>query len=123
MASPINAVLCALVGAAFWSVLGYAIARHLLPRVLALGAAPVIGWAVFSAAALPILSLIGFSTLTVVGLTALGLGLAGSGLRRLPAAPGSPTDLKPWWLGMAAIAAAMLALIPAIALLPKASEA
>jgi len=121
MASPINAVLCALVGAAFWSVLGYAIARHLLPRVLALGAAPVIGWAVFSAAALPILSLIGFSTLTVVGLTALGLGLAGIGLR-VPAAPGSPTDLKPWWLGMAAIAAAMLALIPAIALLPKYSE-
>ena len=40
MASPINAVLCALVGAAFWSALGYAIARDLLPRVLALGAAP-----------------------------------------------------------------------------------
>ena len=49
MASPINAVLCALIGAAFWSALGYAIARHLLPRVLALGAAPVLGWAVFSA--------------------------------------------------------------------------
>ena len=54
MASPINAVLCALVGAAFWSALGYAIARDLLPRVLALGAAPVVGWAVFSAMALPI---------------------------------------------------------------------
>ena len=82
MASPINAVLCALVGAAFWSVLGYVIARHLLPRVLALGAAPVIGWAIFSAVALPILSLIGFSTLTVVSLAALGLGLAAVGLRR-----------------------------------------
>ena len=70
MATPINAVLCALVGAAFWSVLGFAIARHLLPRVLALGAGPVIGWAVFSAASLPILSLIGFSTLTVIGLAA-----------------------------------------------------
>src|SRR3974377_2627938 len=79
MASPIKAVLCALVGAAFWSALGYAIARHLLPRVLSLGAAPVVGWSVFSAVALPILSLIGFSTLTVAGLAALGLGLAGIG--------------------------------------------
>ena len=119
MASPINAVLCVLVGAAFWSVLGYVIARHLLPRVLALGAAPVIGWAIFSAVALPILSLIGFSTLTVVSLAALGLGLAAVGLRRLPAAPGSPTDLKPWGPAAAAIAAAMLALAPALALLPK----
>ena len=77
MAAPINAVLCALVGAAFWSVLGFAIARHLLPRVLALGAAPVIGWAVFSAASLPVLSLIGFSILTEIGLAALGLLFAG----------------------------------------------
>jgi len=123
MASPINAVLCVLVGAAFWSVLGYVIARHLLPRVLALGAAPVIGWAIFSAVALPILSLIGFSTLTVVSLAALGLGLAAVGLRRLPAAPGSPTDLKPWGPAAAAIAAAMLALAPALALLPKYSQA
>ena len=80
MASPINAVLCALVGAAFWTALGYALARHALPRVLALGAAPVIGWAVFSAASLPILNLIGFSALAVVGLAALCLVLAGIGL-------------------------------------------
>ena len=122
MATPINAVLCALVGAAFWSLLGFAIARHLLPRVLALGAAPVIGWAVFSAASLPIVSLIGFSTLTVIGLAALGLGLAGIGLRRPSAAPSAPTDLKPWWLAAAPIAAAILALAPALALLPKYSE-
>jgi hypothetical protein len=120
MASPINAVLCALVGAAFWSALGYAIARHLLPRVLALGAAPVIGWAVFSAASLPILSLIGFSTLAVIGLAALGLVLAGIGSRRPLAASGSPTDPK--WLAAAAIAAAILAFAPALALIPKYSE-
>jgi hypothetical protein len=120
MASPINAVLCALVGAAFWSALGYAIASHLLPRVLALGAAPVIGWAVFSAAALPILSLTGFSTLMVIALAALGLVLAGIGLRHPPAAAGPPTDLK--WLAAAAIAAAILALAPALALVPKYSK-
>src|SRR5580704_12260664 len=117
MASPINAVLCALVGAALWTALGYAIARHLLPRVLALGAAPVIGWAVFSAASLPILSLIGFSALAVIGLAALGLVLAGISLQ-WPAAPGPPTDLSPWWLAAAAVAAAILALLPALALLP-----
>ena len=69
MASPLNAVLCALIGIAFWTVLGYAIARHLLPRVLAIGAAPVIGWAVFSATTLPILTLLGLI------LTAIKLGL------------------------------------------------
>jgi hypothetical protein len=116
MAAPLNAVLCALVGAAVWSVLGFAIARHLLPRVLALGAAPVIGWAVFSAAVLPILNLIGFSTLTVIGLAALGLALASIGLRR-PLAASEPIDPK--WLVAAAIAAAILALAPALALLPK----
>src|ERR1700746_3114125 len=99
MATPINAVLCALVGAAFWSVLGFAIARHLLPRVLALGAAPVIGWAVFSAASLPILSLIGFSTLTMIALAALGLGLAGIVLWRPSAAPGGPAAIKAWGAG------------------------
>ncbi len=122
MASPINAVLCALVGAALWTALGYAIARHLLPRVLALGAAPVIGWAVFSAASLPILSLIGFSALAVIGLAALGLVLAGISLRWPPVASGPPTDLNPWWLAAAAVAAAILALLPALALLPKYSE-
>src|ERR1700745_1636665 len=94
MATPINAVLCALVGAAFLRVLGFAIARHLLPRVLALGAAPVIGWAVFSAASLPILSLIGFSTLTMIALAALGLGLAGIVLRRAAGGPGAAAGLE-----------------------------
>jgi hypothetical protein len=120
MATPVNAVFCALVAAIFWSVLGYAIARHLLPRVLALGAAPVIGWAVFSAATLPILNLTGFSILAVIALAALGLGLAGIGLRRPLAASDPPTDPK--WLAAAAIAAAILALAPALALLPKYSE-
>jgi len=121
MASPINAVLCALVAAAFWSVLGYAIARHLLPRVLALGAAPVLGWACFSAASLPFLGLIGFSAAAVIGLAALGLVLAGISLLRPPAAPGPPTDLK-WLVAAAIAAAAILALAPTLALLPKYSE-
>jgi hypothetical protein len=118
MASPINALLCALVGATFWSALGYAIARHLLPRVLALGTAPALGWAVFSAASLPILSAVGFSPLTVIGLAALGLACAGVCLRLAPATAGPPIG-KPWILAAAAIAAAILALAPAVALAPK----
>jgi hypothetical protein len=112
MASPINAVLCALVGTAFWSVFGYAIARHLLPRVLALGAAPVIGWAVFSAVSLPILTLIGFSLPALLALVALGAAFAGDSLLRgrLWARPGieaaAPPGKKPSWF----IAGAVLAL-------------
>jgi len=45
MASPVNAALCALLATGFCSLLGYALSRHLLPRALAVGAAPVMGWA------------------------------------------------------------------------------
>jgi len=121
MASPINAILCALVGAAFWTALGYAIARPLLPRVLAIGTAPVLGWAVFSAVSLPILTLIGFSPLAVIGLAALALLIAGLALHR-PVVLAAPSDLKAWVLAAAAIAAAVLALAPALALLPKYSQ-
>ena len=39
MASPLNAALCALLAVAFWSLLGYAVGRRLLPRPLATGGA------------------------------------------------------------------------------------
>jgi len=121
MASPINAVLCALVGTIFWSVLGYAIARHLLPRVLALGAAPVIGWAVFAAASLPVLTLIGFSAVAVTALAIVAVVLAAIGLRR-PTALSPDNDLKPRLLALAVVGAAILAVAPAVALLPKYSQ-
>jgi hypothetical protein len=119
MASPLNAVLCALAATAFWTVLGYALSRHVLPRGVALGAAPVLGWAAFSAATLPILTLIGFSLAAVVGLVALGCIIAGGSLivGRAPAAvapdPGIPLP--------SFAAAAVLALVPASAILPKIS--
>jgi hypothetical protein len=117
MASPLNAVLCALIGTAFWTVLGYAIARRLLPRVLAIGAAPVVGWAVFSAATLPLLTLIGFSAHTVVSAAALCLAMAGVWLLRRPPGTASKLEMsvKPWWFA----AAGGIALAPALALLPK----
>jgi hypothetical protein len=120
MASPLNAVLCALIGTAFWTVLGYAVARHLLPRVLAIGAAPVVGWAVFSAATLPILTLLGFSARGTVSLAVLCLVIAGVWLLRRPPRTASQPEMsvKPWWFA----AAGVVALAPALALLPKYSE-
>ena len=93
MASPINAILCALIATAFWTLLGFALARHLLPRVLALGAAPVIGWATHSAVMLPIYLWIGLSPMTVVAVGALCVLVSGFSLS-LPA-PGSEAEDAP----------------------------
>ncbi len=117
MASPVNAVLCALLAAAFWTVLGYALARHLLPRVLAIGAAPVVGWAVFSAATLPVLTLFGFTAPAVIVVAALGLVIGGATLL-LPNASadaGPALTIPPWSYA----AAAALAVVPAAAIVPK----
>jgi hypothetical protein len=133
MASPLSAALCALIGTAFWTVLGFAIARHLLPRPLALGAAPVIGWAIFTAVTLPLLTVIGFSPRALTGLAALCLALAGVSLLRpalwgpiwspswspSPEASDVEPGVKPWWFA----AAGLLALVPALALVPKYSGA
>ncbi len=116
MASPVNAALCALLATAFWSFLGYALTRHLLPRALAIGAAPVTGWAVHSAATLPIFFLIGFSPAAVVAVAALcvAIGVATFKLAANDDAEAAPAI--PWW---AFVAAAALALVPAVAILPK----
>ncbi len=117
MASPVNAALCAAIAAAFWTFVGYALGRHVLPRALAAGAAPVIGWAVFSAITLPAFILIGFSPLTVSMVATLWLAVGGASLL-LPPARGNDTAA----LGIAAwtfLGAALLALAPAVAILPK----
>ena len=116
MASPVNAALCALLATAFWSFLGYALARHLLPRALAIGAAPVMGWAVHSAATLPLFFLIGFSPLAVVAVAALCVAVAVATLKLAANGDAEATPAIPWW---AFAAAAVLALAPAVAILPK----
>src|ERR1700722_5833886 len=116
MASPVNAALCALLATAFWSFLGFALARHLLPRVLAIGAAPVIGWAVHSAATLPIFFLIGFSPLAVVAIAALCVAVSVATLKLAAKGDAEAAPAMPWW---AFAAAGVLALVPAVAILPK----
>jgi hypothetical protein len=117
MASPINAILCALIATAFWTLLGFALARHLLPRVLAVGTAPVIGWATHSAVMLPIYLWIGLSPMTVVAVGALCVLVSGFSLS-LPA-PGNEAEHAPSVPSWTFAAAALLALVPAVAILPK----
>jgi hypothetical protein len=118
MASPVNAALCALLAAGFWSFLGYALTRHLLPRALAVGAAPVIGWAAHSAVTLPLFFLIGFSPLTVAAVAALFAAASVAALRRPANGEAAAAPQIPLW---AFVAAAALALAPAVATLPKTS--
>jgi hypothetical protein len=117
MASPINAALCALIATAFWGLLGYAIGRHLFPRMLALGAAAVIGWAVHSAVMLPIYLWIGFSPIAIAASGALCILASGFSLS-LPA-PASEAERSLTIPAWAFAAAAVLALLPAAAILPK----
>ena len=117
MASFVNAALCAIVATAFWSLLGYAVARRLLPRPLAIGAAPVLGWAVHSAVALPVFTLIGISPTSVLAVSALCVAAAIASLAiRAPKPDGADAPVAPAW---AYAAAALLALAPAAAILPK----
>jgi hypothetical protein len=119
MASPVNALVCALIATAFWSSLGYALGRRLVPRVLAIGAAPVVGWSVHSAATLPIYFLFGFSPLLVGGIGAICVLIACFSLSQ-PRLAGEikPARIIPVW---AFAAAAVVALLPAATVLPKSS--
>ena len=115
MASPTNAALCALITSAFWTFLGYGVGRRLLPRSLAFSASPVLGWAVHSAALLPIVVWTGFSPL-IVGLIGVGcIALAAFSLSRPTSRAEPMLTVPPWAFALAAI----LAVVPAVAILPK----
>jgi hypothetical protein len=117
MASSVNALLCALIATAFWTLLGFALARHLLPRALALGAAAVIGWAAHSAVTLPIYVWIGLSPITVVAIGALCILASGFSLSlRVSGGEAEGGPSIPFWT---LAAAGILALAPAAAILPK----
>jgi hypothetical protein len=116
MASTVNAVLCALLATAFWTLLGYALARRMLPRAIALGSAAVIGWAAHSALALPLFIWIGFSPLTVIGVGAICALLSACALLAPGHQRADSTAAIPVW---ALAAAAVLALVPAAAIVPK----
>jgi hypothetical protein len=111
-----NVLLCAVAAGIVWTSLGLGVARRLgIERGLALAIAPALGWAVFHAAALPALLVLGLTRATAVLVCLAAPTLAALLLATAPRAsmraPGPP-----WW---AYAAAAALALAPAAAIVPK----
>ncbi len=115
MASSSSAALCALLALALWSAVGFLFARRLpLPRALALPLAPLLGWAVQSVLALAVAQFAGFTAPVILAATvvpcAAVLALV-RGPRLAWRGPAMPVWIYPL--------AALVALAPALAVLPK----
>lgn len=117
MPSTPDVLFCAAAATLLWTCVGLAITRRLaLAPSLTWGLAPALGWAVHGAASLPLLFLLGWGRATIAALsgTALIAGLAalwpswrrgGAGVRGVGV--------------RATAAAALLAAVPALAVMPK----
>jgi len=120
MATPSAALLCCLVALLLWTGPGYLIAWRLrVAPDLRAAVAPILGWGVGNVAALNAATLFGFSPLTVLATTStIAVGAAlGPALR---AAPKQGPSRMPLWV---VAAAAVVAVAPAMAVLPKVSAA
>ncbi|HWU00534.1 MAG TPA: hypothetical protein VN229_23050, partial [Terriglobales bacterium] len=125
MASLSSSVLCGAIALVLWMGLGWFISRRLgFGRDLALPLAPITGWAVQSAVALALASAAGFSTAAVLTSVTIMAALAWA----VPAwrgaragrdsgrAPAAQTRTLP---SAIYLVAALVALLPAAAILPK----
>lgn len=115
-----NVLLCGIAATLLCTCVGLPLGRLLAStKPVALAMAPALGWAVFNAASLPVLLLTGFSRSIVALLygAALVFGLAASLVTKRSSniAAKSAPNIPCWAYG----AAALLALGPAIAILPK----
>src|SRR3979411_1617591 len=115
MASTLNADLTEVAALLFGTCLGASITRCFAPRSLVLPMAPVVGWAAHSAAALPIFRAVGFSQAGVLITSLLALIASALALRARLREAETEVTVPGWAYG----AAALLAILPAIALLPK----
>jgi hypothetical protein len=110
-----DVALCGVAELTIGFAVGLPIARLVLGPSVAPALAPMLGWAVFNVLALPILSLIGFSRAAIALVYGIALlaGLVALVKSRAPKddAPGVPTG--------AFGAAALLAVIPGLAVWPK----
>ena len=117
-----NVLLCALSALILSGCVGLPLAYKLVPqRSLARAIAPALGWAVFSALTLPVLTWVGFARATVAlvcGTTLLG-GIAALLWCRFrgTAARVDSADVPGWAYG----GAALLAVVPALGAWPKLS--
>src|SRR4051812_2714675 len=90
----------------FWGLLGFAVSRRLMPGVLALPAAPALGWAIHNTLALPLYGAIGFSSTTVAAVSLVALiGAVVSLAAPATADRDSGLRLPLWAYGLAALAA------------------
>jgi hypothetical protein len=122
MPSTTNVILCAATALLIWTCVGAAVARWAMPaRSLVWPTAPALGWAVHSAAALPVFILIGLSpasvTIVMVGSLAVSALMLWRSRDHLP--PDRAAVAVPSWLWLGA---AIVALAPTLAILPKAAQ-
>jgi hypothetical protein len=112
-------LLCALTELVVTIALGWPVARRLAPTPsLALALAPIVGWALFNIAALPLLTALGFTRVTVAiscGAAILGGAAVQIFGRTRNLAELGRNEVSLW----AFAAAALLALVPALAVWPK----
>lgn len=112
--------LAAAVGLVLWTGAGYGLARALgFDRTLALPVAPVLGWTVLNALALVLARWGGIPTVGTMAALALVVGACLLGGRSRAEAP-DDTPAMPVWIYLAA---AILALAPAMAVVPKETHA
>jgi hypothetical protein len=116
MASNSYAALGAAVALVFWTSLGLMITRRVVPA-LALPMAPVVGWAVHSAIALPIFFVLAFSAMHVMAVAGVMFFAAAPISLASGRADAIATTVPPWAYALAAL----LALAPSAAILPKLS--
>jgi hypothetical protein len=116
MASTLHAAIGAAVALLFWTSLGLAITRRLVPA-LALPMAPVLGWAVHSAIALPIFFVLPLSAMHVTAVAGVILLAAVAIWLACGRADEIASRVPPWAYAMAA----MLSLAPTAAILPTVS--
>ena len=112
MASLSHAVFGAGAALLFWTCIGLCLTRRLMPP-LALPMAPAIGWAAYNAIALLIFLVAPFSHATVLALAGSALAIAFATLRGR--AKPAPSAVPAWAYALAAL----LAIVPAAAILPK----
>lgn len=113
-----NVLLCAVMAAVFWTLLGALLSRLIITeRVLIWAIAPTLGWAVFNTAALPILVMTGFTRLSITILAGVAVAVSSFFAWRAGGRISPPQTLSLSWYSLSA--GALLALAPAIAVLPK----